>query len=143
MSRIQALLTAGALTGLVLVTLFWWGRSHSEAAAVTPHTSIMTEPIVTPSGAPSPDLQQLLNQNQQLRETIETLVAREAEYQQQIAAANQQILSANAQQIIPASGGAAAGGAAARAGYASEEEESDHYEDEVHEHEKDEHEEDD
>jgi hypothetical protein len=92
MSRIQALLAAGALTGLVIVALFWYGTSDAATTITTPPAS-----ITAPNETATPDMQFLLEQNQQLRETVTTLLNREAGYRQQIEAANQQLLAAQGQ----------------------------------------------
>ncbi len=96
MNRTQAFLTAGVLTGVVIIALFWGGIGNSKAAVtaapgniVTPDETI-TEVATQP---PASDMQSLLEQNRQLREAVTTLLNREEEYRRQIEAANQQLLA--------------------------------------------------
>lgn len=134
MSRIHALLTAGALTGLVIVTLFWWGIGNAEVSADTAATTVTTATLTTAPGTP-PDMESLIEQNRLLRETVTTLLDRETMYRQQIEAANQQLLAA---QALPGDG-AYEDGAYEDDGYEDEYEGHEDHEDEEHEQYKREH----
>jgi hypothetical protein len=136
MSRIQALLTAGALTGLVIVALFWY-RTSDTASAVTSTVAATPVTIMVADDTATPDLHLLLAQNQQLRETVTTLLNREEAYRQQIEAANQQML---ATQEHPATDSSTTG-RLFQGEDDDEHEEDEHEEDENEGHEREEHEE--
>ncbi|RMD53135.1 MAG: hypothetical protein D6835_01310 [Candidatus Thermofonsia bacterium] len=96
MDRMKRILTAGTLTGLVLIIalVFGFGRikANGNEAAITPE--IVVNPVVMPDGTAvdlsSPEGQAAYTQ--QLEATLQVMQAREAAYQQQIDAANQTIL---------------------------------------------------
>ena len=96
MNRIKGILTAGTLTGLVLITALVFGFSKSNGNGVTETavpSGIIINPIVVPSEI---DTQTAVsgdaNYTQQLEGTLQLMQSREAEYQTQIEAANQTIL---------------------------------------------------
>jgi hypothetical protein len=96
MDRMKRILTAGTLTGLVLIIalVFGFGRikANGNEAAIAPE--IVVNPVVMPDGTAvdlnSPEGQAAYAQ--QLEATLQVMQAREAAYQQQIEAANQTIL---------------------------------------------------
>ena len=140
MSRIQALLAAGALTGLVIVAFMWYATSDTASAFTSAVTSTITSDVTaTPANitaadkTTAPDLQLLLEQNRQLRETVTTLLNREGEYRQQIEVANQKLLAAQEQ---TSSGGLGSG----RLFQDDDHEEKDHNGDHDGDHDGDEHE---
>lgn len=102
MSRIQALLAAGALTGLVIMAFFWYGTSDAAdpvTSALTPAANIMAN-ITSPDESSASNMQLLQEQNQQLRETVTTLLNREEQYRRQIEEANQKLLAPQGQTAV-------------------------------------------
>ena len=94
MNRIKGILAAGTLTGLVLITILALGwDSVGGAAANTPvEPAAIVQPMATDAGA-------LQAQNVQLQNVLQTMQAREAQYQAQIEAANQTITQLESQPV--------------------------------------------
>jgi len=121
MNRMKAILAAGTLTGLILVTglAFGWGRGpDTETAAEAPVVApeLIVNPVVMPAGTDTavagPETpaqieaaaagQQAVTAAQEaqayqayaaeLEAALQTMQAREAEYRQQIETANQTVL---------------------------------------------------
>lgn len=106
MNRLHTFLAAGGLTGLVLATMLALGfapeRQASATAAQSPTaTSTVTPGAQTalPDGSTPVDVDALLDQNRQLKEVLERMQRREAQYQEQIERANQAL-----EQMAAASG---------------------------------------
>lgn len=98
MDRMKAIFVAGGLTGLVLITVLVLGLRGSvptsEAASVE---AAPVEVMGASDGAAQ--VQALLEQNRQLRDAVQTMQAREAQYQQQLEAANQTIQALQSQPV--------------------------------------------
>lgn len=103
MERMKAIFVAGGLTGLVLVTVLVLGLRSAGAAneggvlgavsaPAAPEEALgMNDTAAAPASVDAAQLRTLLGQNQQLRGAVETMQAREREYQRQIEAANRTI----------------------------------------------------
>lgn len=96
MNRTHALLIAGGLTALMLATLLALGFGGDQSAAAISRLSAASAaetatPAITstlPAETPA-DADALLEQNRQLREAVQVMQTREAQYLSQIEAANQ------------------------------------------------------
>ncbi|MCA9957856.1 MAG: hypothetical protein KC443_02410 [Anaerolineales bacterium] len=84
MTRIKGIIAAGTLTGLVLLTVLALGFRNAGAAKET--TVNTATAVTTPQ-----QLQDMQTYTTQLEDALQTMQAREAQYQQQIEAANQTI----------------------------------------------------
>ncbi len=94
MNRIKGILAAGTLTGLVLITILAlsWGNVSGAAANAPAEPAAIVQPMAT-------DAATLQAQNVQLQNALQTMQAREAQYQAQIEAANQSITQLQSQPV--------------------------------------------
>ena len=96
MNRKKGVLTAGALTGLLLVVLLGLGFGNSQAksadaTAVAP--AAVVESLPQTNGMTTEEaLQAWQDYSAQLEQTVQTLQGRDAAYQQQLDLANQTIV---------------------------------------------------
>jgi hypothetical protein len=107
MQRIYAGLAAGGLTALVLVAALATGfvpdtqaeASGAAAEVAPPASATVADATATPmlASTPTVNAQELMEQNRQLTQALEMMQAREAQYRQQIEAANQALLAAQQQ----------------------------------------------
>lgn len=96
MNRKKGVLTAGALTGLLLIALLALGFGNSQAksadvTAVAPAAIVETVPQTT-GMTNDQAIQAWQDYSAQLEQTVRTMQQRESAYQQQLDAANQTIL---------------------------------------------------
>lgn len=95
MNRMRALLAAGGLTGLVLGTLLALGFGPDRLASAMdrrPTASTVEMKVEGAAALPATgpaDAGTLMEQNRQLKDALELMQAREAEYRRQIEQANQ------------------------------------------------------
>jgi hypothetical protein len=97
MDRKKGILAAGTFTGLILITILALGfGSLRTSSAVSEATTPPTAEVAAPA-ANSPDADQALQEWQtysaELEQTIQTLLERDALYQQQLDTANETITS--------------------------------------------------
>jgi len=96
MSRKKGILIAASLTGLVLVTFLTLGFGNVIAGSADSTGLSATSSSATSVDAGSADTQQELQAwkqySQELENTVRIMQQREAQYQQQLAAANQTIV---------------------------------------------------
>mgnify|MGYP003832510019 CR=1 FL=1 len=102
MDRMKGILAAGALTGIILITVLVLGFGNLKAlndnTAVPP--TVVVNPIAMPDGTVSltaaqsgaQDTQALQAYAQQLESALQTMQSREAAYQAQINTANQTVV---------------------------------------------------
>src|SRR5690606_7676674 len=103
MTRSQALVAAAGLTALVLIAVLLWGYRTADATGSTEATAAQPDAglqLVIPATTNATGSQQLMEENRQLRQAVELLMARDAEYQRQIEAANQRLQAAAASQAV-------------------------------------------
>jgi hypothetical protein len=147
MQRKEAMIGAGTLTGLLIFTVAALGLGPSvlapdaqAAQAVT--TPVVAMPVVATQSAPTPaagalqapEVQRVIEQNEQLRQTVQLMQEREAAYRAQLEAANQAIVSLQLPAPVVVEEGAAN-----PAAWTEEREDEEHEAEEGHEHEDDDH----
>jgi len=98
MNRVKAILAAGTLTGLVLVTILALSLGNATGASA--------DGMVAPTTITQPAAGQNLAGTQpgytaQLEQSLQTMQAREAQYQAQIEQANQTIMQMQSQPQAP------------------------------------------
>lgn len=91
MSRVKAILAAGTLTGLVLVTILALSLGNARQASAS--NQVAPAGITQPAGS----AESLQASNAQLQQSLQTMQAREAQYQAQIEQANQTIMQLQSQ----------------------------------------------
>ena len=132
MNRTKGILTAGTLTGLVLVTLLALGfrgvNSQAEDATAVPE--IIVQPVVSPAADGSQAAPGDQSYTQQLETALTSMQAREATYRTQLDAANQTIVQLQDQ--INADRAAQTASASANSAYAEYEDDDDHDEHEAY-----------
>ncbi len=92
MDRMKGILTAGTLTGLVLMVALVFGFNDQgvKETATPTGPDIIVNPIVVPEGSNAETADSTYIQ--QLESAVQTMQSREAEYQTQIETANETIL---------------------------------------------------
>ena len=129
MQRKEAMIAAGTLTGLLIFTVAALGLGPSALSSdAQAATQVATPAVATTQFAPTPaagavqapEVQRVVEQNEQLRQTVQLMQEREAAYRAQLEAANQAILSLQQPATVVVEG-ATANPAAWSAGWEGEE----------------------
>ena len=93
MNRVKAILAAGTLTGLVLVTILALSLGSDKTALASEPAA----PVVVTQPVDANSVEALQAYNAQLEQALQTMQAREAQYQAQIEQANQTITQLQSQ----------------------------------------------
>jgi len=95
MNRLQGILAAGTLTGLIIITVlaFSWRDAAGQQGSLPAEGSLDSRPanaaMINNDGDVQAQIAGLQRYNEQLESAVQIYQAREAQYQQQIELANQ------------------------------------------------------